>query len=304
MVLQLQNLGRSLKFSSKLEDHRRNLHALPASLHDFRSKISNFVSQASFLNESGSNPLSLAGLLQCFELIDVTSKALAKLAVEIDYPVSTWGGRAIENYLNFSLNLLHLLNAITSSIACLNEAKISIFHACENPTLSAVQKLKRIPSRNLGLDLKEETGLFVTEEKPFSEKETVVLEALRVTKMIAYWALGLILSGFCCDVESYKEIRRLSGGFEDSLIKGLDLRFSQMVESKCVAKEVQELNDILDRVPEAKRWDQEIKKLETRLQVVDNLVQDIEKQSNSLFSQVLATRNQLLDNFRLTKQNK
>ncbi|KAK4411099.1 hypothetical protein Sango_0182900 [Sesamum angolense] len=88
-------------------------------------------------------------------MIDVGNRAFVKLVVEIDYPMSGWGGRADEEYLNYSLILLDLLNSINSSVSHLGQAKISTSHALNLIRNSPTAKnLKKISGRSTGKDLR------------------------------------------------------------------------------------------------------------------------------------------------------
>ncbi|KAG8391180.1 hypothetical protein BUALT_Bualt01G0160900 [Buddleja alternifolia] len=294
-----------------MENHHPKSDALSASLDVFRSKISNFLSQILLKPEPGPEFTSLTLFNKCFELIHITNKAFAKLVVEIDYPMTRWGGKATDDYLNYTLNLLDLLNSITSSISHLNQAKISIFHALaliKNSSPSAAKHLKKIiPRKNLSKELKFEGGTGIEEKRYSSEKECVIIEAVMVLKKIGFMALGIVLSGLCGDAKPYLEIRKYAGGFDDSLIKGLDLRFcKEMAEIQGGLEEVKEVNCATDRLCEAisgGRYMEAVRELKRRLEVLENSMQGIEKETNSLFSEVLGTRNKLLDNLRVTGQN-
>ncbi|KAI3448851.1 hypothetical protein Pfo_005516 [Paulownia fortunei] len=310
MVLLAEKLGRSLKFHSRLEIHHQNSQASSASLHDFRYKTLNFLSQILLKPGKGSELLSLAWFHNCFELIHVTNRAFAKLVVEIDYPMSQWGGQATEEYLSYSLNLLDMLNSITSSVSHLNQAKISIFHALsliENSPTSAAKYLKKIQGRNLGKDFKVEGSTGIEERPGSDQKECVILQALMVLKKIGFLALGLVVSGLCSDAKPYLEIRKFPGGFDDPLKKVLDSGFGkEMTEIQGPVEEVKEVNlaaERLSAILSTGRCGEAVGELKERLEVLENSIQGLEKQANNLFSEVLATRNKLLDNIRFIGHN-
>ncbi|XP_011081132.1 uncharacterized protein LOC105164219 [Sesamum indicum] len=299
-------LGRTLKFGSRLEDHHLNSEALWASLSGFRSKVSGFVNQILSKRENpGRKFLSLTGFKECFEMIDVGNRAFAKLVVEIDYPMSQWGGRATEEYLNYTLSLLDQLNSINSFVSHLSQAKISISHALNLIRNSQTAKsLKNISGRSTGKDLRFE-GSVTMGERPVCEKELVVLQALMVSKKIALLALGLVLSGCSGDAKPYMEVRKFGGGFDDPLITVLEARFCHEVTEiqQGTMEEVEEVNRAMERLRVAispGRYNEAVEKLKTRLETLENSIQGIQKQANKLFSEVLATRNKLLDNIRLT----
>ncbi|KAK4414505.1 hypothetical protein Salat_2863500 [Sesamum alatum] len=308
MVLLVEKLGRALKFpsSSRLEDHHLNSEALWASLSGFRSNVSGFINKILLKPENpGRKLLSLTGFKECFELIDVGNRAFAKLVVEIDYPMSRWGGRATDEYLKYTLSLLDLLNSINSSVSHLSQAKISVSHALsmirDSPT---AKNLKKISGRSSGKDFRFEGSVRIG-ERPGCEKELVVLQALMVSKKIAFLALGLVLSGCSGDAKPYMEVRKFTGGSDDSLIKVLDSRFCEEVAKiQGTLEEVEEVNSATERLSAASsagRYGEAAEELKARLETLENSIQGIGKKANKLFSEVLAARNKLLDNIRLTK---
>ncbi|KAL0425669.1 UNVERIFIED_CONTAM: hypothetical protein Sradi_1101700 [Sesamum radiatum] len=183
-------------------------------------------------------------------MIDVGNRAFLKLVVEIDYPMSGWGGRAHEEYLNYSLILLDLLNSINSSVSHLGQAKISISHALNLIRNSPTAKnLKKISGRSTGKELRFEgwkKGLSVRRNWWFSR-------LMMVSKKIAFLALGLVLSGCSGDAKPYIEVRKIAGGFDDPLIKVLDSRFCQEVTEmqQGTMEEVEEVNSATERLSTA-----------------------------------------------------
>ncbi|KAK6140411.1 hypothetical protein DH2020_025838 [Rehmannia glutinosa] len=303
MVLSVHKLSRPFKFPSRLDHHHlKPDDALSASLRAFRSKISDFITQICFKTEPGSD----FRFNKCFDLINITNRAFAKMVVEIDYPMTRWGSKLTDKYLSYTLNLLDLLNSVNSSVSHLNHAKILIFHALsliKNSPSSAAEHLKKIPITNLSKEFKLQKSIRI-EERPGSEKERVVLQALDISRKIGFLVLGLVLSGLCSDAKPYMEIRRIAGGFDDSLIKDLDSRFCKEIQEKM--EEVKQVNSATERLSMAistGRYIEDVEELKTRLQVLENSIQEIEKKANNLFSEVLVTRNKLLDNLRLTGQS-
>ncbi|KAK4411098.1 hypothetical protein Sango_0182800 [Sesamum angolense] len=261
MVLLVEKLGRALKFGSRLEDHHLNSDALWASLSGFRSKVSGSVNLVLFKRDNpGRKFLSLTGFKECFEMIDVGNRAFAKLVVEIDYPMSRWGGRVTDEYLNYTLILLDLLNSINSSVSHLSQAKMSISHALNLIRNSPTAKnLKKISGSSTGKDFRFE-GSVRMEERPVCEKELVLLQALMVSKKIAFLALGLVLSGCSGEAKPYME-----GTME----------------------EVEEVNSATERVSAAisagRYSEAAVEEVKTRLETLENSIQGIQKQANKLF---------------------
>ncbi|KAL7158013.1 hypothetical protein ABFS83_02G114600 [Erythranthe nasuta] len=302
MVLLLYKLALPLKFPS---NHHRSSGDPSTSLRNFRSRISGFITQ------TWSKPekyfLSRTGFDKCFELIQTTNRAFAKLVVEIDHPMSRWSGKLTESYLSHTLISLDILNAVSSSVSHLNQAKISISHAVSliqnsspPPSSAAASRLKKIAGENpysckkfKSEGLSSSSSIRFQERPGFeNDQESVVLQALVLCKKIVFMALGFVLSGFCGDAKTYMEIRKNAGGFDDSLIKDLDLRFCQEIQGNTIVmEEVKEVNNAIEEFS--------VEELKIRLNELENLIESVEKQTNHLFSEILAARNKLLDNLRL-----
>ncbi|XP_073283257.1 UPF0496 protein 4-like [Primulina huaijiensis] len=290
------------KFPVGIEVHNNKYKPPSTSLRSFRSEISNFMSQ--FLSKN----LPLAGFDRYFEFIQLTNNAFAKLVVDIEHPMCEWGAKTREQYLSYSLNLLDLLNAISSSISHLNQSKISNLYALrlvESSPSFAAKRLKKIPKTtfDLGMDLKEEGWSVGIREKPNSKKETTVLDALTVVRRIGVLTLGLVLSSLCNDAKPYEDVRKIVLGSDDSLIKDLDTILGKDVEKTDGV--IQEVNAAVDRLSadnSAGNWGKAAWDMKNLLETLENTIQGIEKKASSLFSEVLETRNELLAKF-LGRQN-
>ncbi|KAL6524636.1 hypothetical protein OROHE_016307 [Orobanche hederae] len=88
-----------------------------------------FITQTLLNPEQESEFLYLTRFNTCFQLIQATNSAFAKLVVEIDHPMTQWGGKLTEDYLTYTLNLMELLNTVNSSISHLSQAKLPLHHA-------------------------------------------------------------------------------------------------------------------------------------------------------------------------------
>lgn len=293
------SLGLSLK-----PNHRHKSEALSASLSNFRSEMSNLRNQLALKSES--EFLSLPWFLRCYEMLNMSNKAFAKLVVDIDYPMSKWGDAATQEYLDYTFNLMNLLNSISSSLSHLSQAKLELSHALslvKNSPSSAVQLLKKIQLKGPRSNFKQEF-LAKSDETGCSEKECVILQALLVTKRTGLWVLGLVLSGLCRDTKPYLEIRKSVALSDCSLPEELESRVCKLiVEKPGVMEELRQLiNKATARFAEVKpgeRWnDAAEKELKTRLELLENLIQGIDKQTNYMFSEFLAARDKLLDGFR------
>ncbi|KAL7120475.1 hypothetical protein ACP275_02G125200 [Erythranthe tilingii] len=294
MVLLVQKLARPFKFPSRLENRHRSSGD---PLCNFRSKISGFINQTWSKPESGRPEkfLSRTGFDKCFELIQTTNRAFAKLVVEIDLPVSRWSGKLTERYLSHTLISLDILNAVSSSVSHLNQAKISVSHAVS----SSANHLKKIAGENQCKNFKPESpsssSIRFQERPGFENEESAVFQALVLSEKIGFMALGFVLSGFCGGdaKKTYVEIRKLAGGFDDSLIKDLDFRFCQEIQGNTIVmEEVRQVNRAIEEIS--------VEELKIRLNELENLIESVEKQANHLFSEILAARNKLLDNLRLS----
>ncbi|CAA0822154.1 Unknown protein [Striga hermonthica] len=277
MTLLSHNLSRPFKFPSNLKQPLH--HALSASLLDFRSKISDFISKIEFGPDR-------AGLGKCFDLINTANSAFAKMAAQIDHPMSKWSEKLTERYLSYTLTLLGLLNSVSSSLSHLNRVKMSNACGC----------LKKIEKEEVGPSFKPERAMGA-EDSPGSDKDRLLLDGLSVLEKMELLAMGFVLSGLCSDTKAYMKLRSYVGGFEDSLIKELDSRFCKEVMGRL--DEVKDVNIAVDRLLEVKCIDG-VEELKLRLEVLAGFIQGIEKQANALFSNVLGVRNKLIDNIRLT----
>lgn len=301
MGVLLKRPGHYIKFPFKLEDDHRSDHQAVC---DFRSKIASSINQV-LLKPEAEEVMSLAWFHNCFELIHTNNRAFAKMVAEIDYPMSKWGAKATEEYLSYTLNVLDILNSISSSVSHINSSKVSIMHALsmiKNSTCPA--NFRKVMPVNPKKDFRPKG---IEELRPTTDKEGVVLKGLMVLKKTGFLALGLVLSGLCSDSKAYMKIRELVEVSDDSLTRGLDSRFyKEIIEANGVSVEVREVNSAVDIVSESGltgRCDEAIGKLKRSLEVVEDSVDGIEKEASNLFSEVLATRNKLLDNIRFTDMN-
>lgn len=189
---------------------------------------------------------------------------------------------------------MELLNAVNSSVSHLSQAKLPLHHAVillrNSPSSDQSKYLKKIAPKRIIKEFKFERPVKV-QEKPGCDQESVLLQALIVSKKVGFLALGFVVSGLCGDAKPYMDIRNFVGVFDDSVVKDLDSRLCKEVAG--IMGEVKEVNNaICDG-----RCSQTVDELKRRLKVLESSIQIVEKQSNNLFSQVLSTRNKLLDNF-------
>lgn len=310
-VLLLQKIFHSPNLSSKLEDHsHRESEALSASLHSFRSDVSNSLNQLSPNSKPAFEFLSLTWIQQCLQLLSTLNKAFAKLAVEIEYPINKWKSPSVEKYLNYSLKLLEFLNSISSSLSHLGQSRVSISHALslvESSPQSAIERLGAIQFKNLqSNDLKVEEKEESEETNCYTGKQLVFHEALEETKRIGYWVCGVVLFGLSGDIEPYLAMKKAASGFPVSSLVALDLSFSEAVaEEKAVPKQLREVKEaaacLVAAVGDGESGGA-AKQLERKLEVMEELLGRIGKEADGIFSEVLAGRNELLDVLRQLKQ--
>ncbi|XWS45758.1 hypothetical protein CRYUN_Cryun14cG0006900 [Craigia yunnanensis] len=295
-----------------MENHHHHHHSeadvLSVSLQAFRSDISNCLNQ--LLNSKpGSEILSLSWIQQCFELLPLINRAFAELVVDIDYPMSSWEDASVDEYLNYGLHLLELLNSISSSLSHLAHARLSFAHALsllENSPSLAIKHLKAIQPQSSSKDYKKQENKEDGEEKFSSCKEKVVSQALMEIKNIGFWVCGVVLASLSGEAKPYLEIKQLIARFNSALLIDLDSCISDVIVEKGeVLEEVKDLNNaaasLASVIASGKSIDA-AKDLERRLGVFEKQLEALEKQVDNLFSEVLAGRNELLLLVRQRKQ--
>ncbi|XWS77375.1 hypothetical protein CRYUN_Cryun01aG0255900 [Craigia yunnanensis] len=309
MVLLVERLT---KLYTKLENHHHHqleADVLSASLQAFRSDVSNCLNQLLLNSKPGSEILSLSWIQQCLELLPLINRAFAKLVVDIDYPMSSWEVASLDEYFNYGLHLLELLNYVSSSLSHLAHARVSFAHALsllENSPSLAIKHLKVIRPQSSSKDFKGQENKEGGDEKFSSCKERVVNQALKEIRNIGVWVCGVVLACLSGEAKPYLEIKQLTARFNSALLIGVDSCISDAVVEKVeVLKEVKELNNaaasLASAIASGKSSDA-AKDLERRLGVFEKQLEALEKQVDNLFSKILAGRNELLLGVRPRKQ--
>ncbi|KAK4263364.1 hypothetical protein QN277_028786 [Acacia crassicarpa] len=144
------------------------------------------------------------------------------------------------------------------------------------------------------------------EANEFSGKEIVVHEAMNELKRIGFWMCGIFLSGLCSDWTPYLELRKLAAGFDDSLVFMLDSRISELmfIRKMHVLKEIEEINGSVAKLlaaSDAGKLDASVE-LQKQLHVLEKFMDDVSKEMDELFGNVMVQRNELIDCFRITTQ--
>lgn len=301
---------------AKLENHHHHhghghpeppSEALSASFQAFRSDVSNCLNQ--LLLKPELEILSLEWNLLCFQILSKLNQFFAKLIVEIDYPMGRWGAIFMEEYLNYSLDLLDNLNCISSSLSHLDLSRLPLLHALsllENSPSMVIKHLKPIQIKNFDDFPKQgkmkNRGDGEAEEKFNSGEEKVIHQALKEIQSIGFWICGVLLSTLSGTTESYKEIKKLSSESDIPSLTDLDSCFSRViVKGNGELEEVKELNRAVaaleSEMVEGKSSDA-AKELEQKLNVFEKLVENLTKEVEGFFSEIFATRNRLLDGVR------
>lgn len=298
---------RTTKLCFKLENHHPHHHGHghdhQESLQSFRSDVSNCLNQ--FLSNSLKSELeipSLQWIHLCFQILPKINTFFAKLVVDLDYPMSKWGGNLMEEYLNFSLDLLDFLNCISSSLSHLDQSRIPLHHALnllENSPSTAINHLNPIQVKKFNSVPKEVKieNRGDCEVKLYSGEEKVIHQALKEIQSIGFRICGILLFTLSGNAELYKEIKKLGLECDVSFSIDLDLMFSGvMVDEFAELKEVMEVNRAVEMV-EGKGSDA-AKELKHKLSVFEHLVDKLTKEVDGFFSEILESRNRLLDGVR------
>ncbi|XP_050212074.1 uncharacterized protein LOC126662212 [Mercurialis annua] len=319
MVLLVERLGKLYSKLENLHHHHRDHdpEALSASLRAFRSEISSSVTQLlSNSKPGGFDILSLEWIQKCFQVLPSINKAFAKLVVEIEYDMSEWKEISMEAYLNYSLEILDLFNSISSSISYLEQSRVSFSHALSvvqaSPNSSGIDRLRAIEFKRSGgggnkfkVQENEEDR---KEGSCSSGKERVVLQALMEMRSVELWLCSIMMVGLSGESKIYLQMRKSAGVLSNPSLVNLDSVISGVVIAKrCVLKEVKELKDSGLFVAAAvsageNRSRDAAEEMQRKLEVFENLLDGLGKTVNSLFSDVLARRNQLLNGIRFRKQ--
>ncbi|MCD7446731.1 hypothetical protein HAX54_015635 [Datura stramonium] len=316
MVLLVEKISHFLKNPSRMENHHHNSEALLASsLQGFRSDVSKILNKVLPIPEPGTELefhfLSLAWIQKCLDVIPLIHRAFATLVVEIDHPMNRWGKSQVEDYLDYSLNLLELLNSVTSGVSHLSHAKLCISHGLslieKNPHSLALEDLKEIQPYDLGREFKVEVKMITeNEESSCCGKDVIIRRSLWILWSISLWVFGVLLSGICSSVKPYMELRKSAGLFDDSLIRGWDTILANEIAENCgVSKEVKEINEVATSLKAAVangEVDGFAIELRRRLEGLEGLLQTIGKKTNDLFSEVLAERGKFLYSLQHTRK--
>lgn len=248
--------------------------------------------------------MSFRWLLQLIEALYILHTAFAKLVVDLDYPVGKWGGNLADGYLNYTLNLLDLLNSSSFSLSQLAHSRLSLscaLFSLQSSSSMAVSRLKPIaPVRNFeGL---ENRGIVGNRKKGCSGEELAIEKALATMEDIGYWVCGIVISGCEGDSSAYLEMRKLATGVAVPAFKALDSVIFAVVSGKgSVPDEVEEVNNAAEKIVGGGGDGEATEEMRKRLWKLEKAVEGLGKEVDGRFSEVLDGRNRLLDVFRHSK---
>ncbi|KAK8321706.1 hypothetical protein V6Z11_A12G119900 [Gossypium hirsutum] len=249
------------KLYSKLENHHRQseVDVLSAALRAFRS-----------------------------DLLSLINTTLAKLVVDIGYPVNRWEVISLHQYLNYSFHLLELLNSVSSSLSHLTHARLSFALALtllQNSPSLAIKHLKAVQPQGSSKDYRGQQD---------REDGKASSQALMAIKNIGFWA------------KPYLEIKQLIATSNSASLNLVDsCIYDVIVEKGEILREVMELNNAAASLASAMvsgKSSDAAKDLETRLGVLGKQQEALEKQVHYLFSKVFAARKELLLSVRQCKK--
>ncbi|XP_024983319.1 protein BPS1, chloroplastic-like [Cynara cardunculus var. scolymus] len=298
MLFHLQTLG----FSHKL--HNRHCRMSETSLRAFRLVVAGNLHQVLESLKLGSEILSLRWIHQCFQMLTIFNDAFAKLMVEIDYPVSEWEPGSIDEYFDYSINLLELLNSISSSLSHLNQHWVLLSHALRimetSPDL-AVERLKEIKYSHDSI--KELTRARAGADGRHGKgngKGRIFHEAILILKTTGFWVCGVVLSGLKSDNKPMMEINA------DSPLVALDLIFrKKMMEEGGLVKELERVNEIVRLITSSGSGNgngngdsDAAKELKAGLEVFGNGLKGLKEEEEGLFAEIMAARNEVLETLR------
>ncbi|KAI3739152.1 hypothetical protein L2E82_29549 [Cichorium intybus] len=271
-----------------------------ASLHAFRSHVAGNLHRVLESLKLGSGFLSLKWIHKCFQMLPILNTAFAQLMADIDYPVSSWEAGSIEEYLDYTINLLQLLNAISSSLSHLNKARVSLSHALslvERSPAMAVERMREIPMHDSTKGFKASGS---EEERNRNEKEKIFHEAIMVLKSTGFWVCGVVLSGLTSDARPVIEIMR-SGVVVDCSLIPLDSIFrKKILEERGLVKEVEAVNESVRLIVSKGICDSDAAmELKRRLELVGNGLQGLKEEEGGLFAEVMAARNEVIEKLRI-----
>lgn len=299
------------KLSSQMEDllHHQRSHPDPeATFEAFKAEVSRSVERLVPTSNPDLQFPSLCWTKECLGILLLTTGAFTKLGVEMDLSVSRWEPDFVESYLTYSLNLLELFNSISSSLSHLGQSRLSLSLSLldNNSPPSAAERLAPIRPQQVQVkELGADGGRRVSDGK-----ESAINRALRLMEGVGYWVCGVVLSALSGDPKPYLESRKWAIGSECSSLVRIDLGLHELILQKgSVAREVEEINESVASLvaaiqggAEDERKTAAAEELQSKLKGFEKLIQEVNEEVDRLFSEILRSRNEVIDCLRITKQ--
>ncbi|KAI4384653.1 hypothetical protein MLD38_002775 [Melastoma candidum] len=248
--------------------------------------------------------LSLSWLRRCLDMLPYMNRAFARLVASVDHPMSAWGSGLADEYLSYTLNLLEHLNRMSSAVNRLGHARVSLAHVLSVSGSVPPGSVKRLNGvmvdapgkdygkvRRRGEDGRGRTG---------AGKDWAICKALDVMKGVEFWVSGVVISALSSCASPYLEMRPAALQFlGPSVAAYLDKKLHEGILEKgiCLA-EVMEINDSVDAMAsngDGKSRGDEAQVLRSRLDGIEKMMEGLRKEVDCLFSEVLDSRNALLD---------
>ncbi|GAB2289009.1 hypothetical protein Dimus_023311 [Dionaea muscipula] len=276
VVLLSERLGHfSQKLHQKLDNHLHRIyhhHPESAAVGAFRADVSDRLHgllQELKMGGSGSegvpaSSISLSWFSRCIKHLQGINSAFWELVKDVGYPIREWDSTVVEEYLLYSINLLDLLNLISSSISRLGSSCLSLSHALSQVVDS--------PALAVGL-----------------------LKPIVISGHGSYDGMNWGDGG---DAKLCLDLGKSASGLLDSSI------WKELIKRGAVVKEVKEVNDAVASLVAALALgdgDGESKELERKLKELEKLLESVEGDISGLFSQVMDRRNEVLDCHRLRR---
>ncbi|RHN66390.1 hypothetical protein MtrunA17_Chr3g0090391 [Medicago truncatula] len=197
--------------------------------------------------------------------------------------MTKWNVDSIEVYLNYTMSLLEVLNFISSSLSHLGHSRLSLAHG-----LTLVEKKKSLSLARNHLKAIQPAGCFSTNfGKSFHTQDD------KANISTGFWVCGVLLSCFYGDAKPYMELRKIVGGFENSIVSTLDHKISEKIVKKMPCfSEIKEMNKFVARLVAG----DEVKDDATK-EFQRNLCGDISAKVDHLFDDIMNQRTELVDGF-------
>lgn len=233
-------------------------------------------------------------------MIPYANRAFARLVVIIDHPISTWGPDTSGEYLSYTFNLLDHLNRMSYAISLLDHDRVSLAHVAlrileSSPSVVAVKRLKGITAHASGkysrnVDGRGEDG----RGRTVKGKDWAIHKAINIMKGIESWVSGVVISALSGDASPYLEMRSVAVRFMGPSMTDLDKKLHEGI----VLEEVMEINEsvaLMAKDGDGKSRGDEAQVLLGRLGGIEKSMEGLRKEVDCVFSEVLLSRNTLID---------